>query len=226
MNITNLPKKERPREKLIQYGATVLSDSELLAIILGHGYQHKSSIDLARDLLNKYKGLRKLAAISFREIIKLPGLGPAKYCQLHAAMEISKRALQECLLRDLTITDTSVARKFIHAKLRDFDHEVFACLFLDSHHRVIEFETLAHGGMHATSINPRQVLKRILHHNATAIIIAHNHPSGIATPSETDIETTLDLQKSLALFEVTLLDHFVIGDNTVISLANHGVLTP
>ncbi len=224
MSITNWPKKDRPREKLIQFGAEALSDTELLAIILGHGYHNKSAVDLARDLLTEYRGLRKLSTIPFQDITHHPGFGPAKYCQVHAAIELSKRFLQESLPRSMTITNSEMAQKFIHAQLRDFDHEVFACLFLDNHHQLIEFEILSHGNLDTAPVNPRHIVKRVLHHNASALIVAHNHPSGIATPSQADIDVTLHLQKSLELFEIKLLDHFVIGDDTVISLADRGLI--
>lgn len=225
MSITAWPKYERPREKLIQFGADSLSTTELLAILLGHGYKNKSAIDLARELLIKHDGLRKLVSIPFADIIKEVGFGPAKYCQLQAAIEISKRALKESLTRSSVITNTQTAKTFIHATLRDYTNEVVGCLFLDNQYRIIEFELISQGAINFAIIHPRNVIKRVLHHNAVAIIVAHNHPSGCTTPSEADIKTTHHLQKALALFDIQLLDHFIVGNGEVTSFSEEGLLT-
>lgn len=224
MTIKQWPKNERPREKLIQKGADYLSDSELLAITLGHGHQNQSAIALACTLLTKYQGIRKIANASFKELIALPGIGPAKYCQLQAAFELSKRSLKERLIRSNVITDTTNAKQYLLAKLRDSEHEILSCLFLDTQHCVIGVETLSHGNLKSTEVNPRQIIQRVLHHNASSIILAHNHPSGCSNPSQSDIMTTHTLTQALAVFDIQLLDHFIIGESQVTSLAEEGLI--
>lgn len=224
MPINFWPKNERPREKLIQSGANSLSNSELLAIVLHSGHKNKSAVTLAQELLTTYGGLHKLTRTNYRDLIKTAGIGPAKYAQLHAGLELYKRTLEAGLTHEIILTNSTHAKQFIHAKLRDYPNEIFAGLFLDTQHRMIAFEVLSSGSLNYTAVHPRDIIKRILHHNAAALIIAHNHPSGVAEPSDNDIQVTHSLQEALQLFEIPLLDHFIVGETEVLSFQEHNLL--
>lgn len=224
MTILQWPSQERPRERLIQRGAETLSDAELLAILLGHGTKGKTALDLARELIQHYQGLRPLFSASLQSFCELPGLGFAKYCQLQAALELSQRHLKETIERDHTFTDPQDVKNFLLASLRGHEHEVFACLFLDNQNRLICFEKLFHGTINLLTVHPREVVKKALEHNAAAVIVAHNHPSGITTPSQSDREMTQLLNQSLDLMDIRLLDHFIIGEGAVVSFAESGLI--
>ncbi len=224
MPINNWPIDERPREKLLLRGASALSDAELLAIFLRTGIVGKTAVDLARDLLHEHRGLRNLLATSQQQFCKSKGLGQAKFAQLQAVLEMSKRHLQERMQRGDALSNPGETRHFLNARLRDYPHEVFAILFLDNQHRVIEFEELFHGTIDGATIHPREVIRRALHHNAAALILAHNHPSGLTEPSLSDQSITQKLQNALALVDIRLLDHFIIGDGEPTSLAERGML--
>ncbi len=224
MPISNWPIDERPREKLLLRGASALSDAELLAIFLRTGIAGKTAVDLARDLLHEHRGLRNLLAASQQQFCKSKGLGQAKFAQLQAVLEMSKRHLQESMQRGDALTKPDDTKRFLSARLRDYPHEVFAILFLDNQHRVIEFEELFHGTIDSAAVHPREVVRRALHHNAAALILAHNHPSGINEPSQSDQQITQRLKEALALVEIRLLDHFIIGDGEPTSLAERGML--
>ena len=224
MPITNWPIEERPREKLLLRGAAALSDAELLAIFLRTGTAGKTAVDLARELLSEYGGLRELLSANKRRFCQSKGLGTAKFAQLQAVLEMSRRHLQEHLQRGDVLTSPEATRQFLQARLRDCPHEVFATLFLDNQHRVIEFEELFRGTIDGASVHPREVVQRALHHNAAALILAHNHPSGVAEPSQADQRITQRLQQALALVDVRLLDHFVIGDGQPTSFVERGLL--
>ncbi len=224
MPISNWPIDERPREKLLLRGASALSDAELLAIFLRTGIAGKTAVDLARDLLHEHSGLRNLLAASQQQFCKSKGLGQAKFAQLQAVLEMSKRHLQESMQRGDALTNPDDTKRFLSARLRDYPHEVFAILFLDNQHRVIEFEELFHGTIDSAAVHPREVVRRALHHNAAALILAHNHPSGINEPSQSDQQITQRLKEALALVEIRLLDHFIIGDGEPTSLAERGML--
>lgn len=224
MPINTWPIDERPREKLLLRGASALSDAELLAIFLRTGIAGKTAVDLARDLLQDHGGLRNLLAASQQQFCKSKGLGQAKFAQLQAVLEMSKRHLQESLQRGDALTNPDDTRRFLQARLRDYPYEVFATLFLDNQHRVIEFEELFHGTIDSASVHPREVVRRALHHNAAALILAHNHPSGVAEPSHSDQQITGKLKEALALVDVRLLDHIIVGDGQPISLAERGML--
>lgn len=224
MSIRDWPDDERPREKLLRRGAAALSDAELLAIFLRTGIPGRSAVDLARDLLHQYNGLRHLLEADQQSFCQGPGLGPAKYVQLQAILEMSRRYLEAILQRDGVLQSVTDTRLYLVAKLRHEPHEVFACLFLDNRHRIISFEELFHGTIDGASVHPRQVVKRALFHNAAAVILAHNHPSGIAEPSRADEQITLRLKESLALIDVRVLDHFIIGDGETVSFAERGLL--
>ncbi|MDM8561159.1 DNA repair protein RadC [Candidatus Parabeggiatoa sp. HSG14] len=224
MKITDMPKDERPREKLLERGATALTNVELLAIFLRIGIKGKSALDLARDLLDEFGDLRTLLGADHKLFCKAKGLGDAKYVQLKASVELSRRYLRECLERGNALTNPDDTRNFLMSELSGRDYEVFACLFLDNKHRVIRFEELFYGTIDGASVYPREVVKRTLQHNAAALILAHNHPSGVAEPSQADVSITKRLKEALNLIDVRVLDHFVIGDGYSVSLAEKGLI--
>jgi DNA repair protein RadC len=222
--ITDWPQGERPREKLLERGPQALSDAELLAIFLRTGVAGRSAVDLARDLLADFGGLRPLLRASKDEFCARHGLGEAKFVQLQAVLEIARRHLGESLAERQALKDPSEARHFLCSQLRDLDHEAFGALFLDSQHRALAFEVLARGTLNEASVYPREVVKHTLRHKAAAIIFAHNHPSGVAEPSWADRALTRRLKDALALLDVRVLDHFVIGDGQPVSFAERGWL--
>lgn len=224
MSIHQWPASERPRERLLQLGAAALSDAELLAILLRHGGKSRNAVDLARSLINRFKDLRGILTAGIAAFCAETDLGIAKYCQLQAAAEIGRRCLRETMHHRQAIQHSQDAADFIIASLRDYQQEVFAALFLDNKHRVIQFEYLFYGTINTAHIYPREVAKRALFHNAAALIVAHNHPSGIAEPSDSDKEMTAFLKKALALLDIKLLDHLIVGDTQAISLAERGFL--
>ena len=218
MAISDWPAGERPRERLLEQGAKVLSDAELLAIFLRTGVKGKSAVDLARDLLNEFGGLRQLLCADLKTFSQAKGLGSAKFAQLQACLEMSRRFLRESLEREGPLSNPGDAKQFLLMRMRDYTKEVFACLFLDTKNRVIEFEELFVGSLHNAEVHPREVVKQALKHNANAIILAHNHPSGDGKPSQSDIQITDTLREALALLDIKVLDHLIIGDE-VVSLA-------
>jgi DNA repair protein RadC len=224
MAIKDWPAEDRPREKLLQKGAQLLTDAELLAIFLRTGTPGKSAVTLARDLLTEFGSLKALLAADQQRFCLAPGLGSAKYAQMQAVMEIARRHYREILQRGNALTNPDATRAFLSAKLRGYSYEVFACLFLDSQHRVIQFEELFRGTLDGTSVYPREVAKQALFHNAAAVIFAHNHPSGVAEPSQADRMITAKLKQALALFDINVLDHFIIGDGLPYSFAEHGLI--
>ncbi|MBB6340822.1 DNA repair protein RadC [Pseudomonas fluvialis] len=224
MSIRDWPAAERPREKLLEQGALALSDAELLAIFLRTGVAGLSAVDLARQLLSDFGGLRPLLEADLPGFSARLGLGPAKYAQLQAVLEMGRRHLAETLRRESALESPQAVRDYLKARLRHEPHEVFGCLFLDSKHRVLAYESLFHGSIDGASVYPRQVVKRALAHNAAALILTHNHPSGVAEPSQADRLLTQQLKSALALVEVRVLDHFIVGDGEPLSLAEHGWL--
>lgn len=223
MAITDWPANERPREKLLEHGASALSDAELLAIFLRTGIPGTTAVDLARELLDSHGGLRPLLELQQKEFCANKGLGMAKFAQLQAVLEMARRHLREQLDRGDALTSPELVRTYLQQQLRDYPHEVFACLFLDTRHRVIRYEELFFGTIDGASVHPREVVRKAMSYNAAAIICAHNHPSGVAEPSQSDRAITLKLRDALALVDVRLLDHFVIG-NEVVSLSEQGLL--
>lgn len=215
---------ERPREKLLRLGAGALSDTELVAIFLRTGVRGKSVIALAGDLLKQFGGVRGLLEAPEGEVIGAPGIGLAKYAQLRAALELSERYLQCGFERGDAITDPGMTRRFLMGKLRQYPREVFACMYLDNQHRLIKYEELFFGTIDGASVHPREVVKRVLEHNAAAVIFAHNHPSGLAEPSQADQRITDRLKSALLLVDVRVLDHMVVGDQEVVSFAERGFL--
>ncbi|MCY1338631.1 hypothetical protein D9M69_244930 [compost metagenome] len=222
MSIREWPAAERPREKLLERGAASLSDAELLAIFLRTGVAGCSAVELARRLLQEFGSLRALLEADLASFSGHLGLGPAKYAQLQAVLEMARRHLAEQLRRDSALESPQAVRDYLKARLRHEPHEVFACLFLDSRHRVLAFEVLFHGSIDGASVYPRQVVKRALAHNAAALILTHNHPSGVAEPSQADRALTQRMKDALALVDVRVLDHFIVGDGEPLSMAEHG----
>lgn len=224
MSIKHWPAADRPREKLLTAGVHVLSDTELLAIFLRTGCPGKSAVDLARDLLKQFGSLRELLHSSQTEFCRARGLGMAKYAQLQAVMEMAKRHLAEQLHRDSAFCDVYTVKQYLKSQLRHKTHEVFAVLYLDNQHRLIRFEELFQGTIDCANVYPREVIKKVLHWNAAAVIFAHNHPSGVAEPSAADKDITDQLKAALHLIDVRVLDHFVVGDGEVVSFAELGLL--
>ena len=223
MAITDWAVEDRPREKLLQRGADVLSDAELLAIFLRTGIKGKTAVDLARDILKNSGGLRQLLSANQDEFCQSKGLGEAKFVQLKAVVEMSRRYLEEHIKRGEALSDVNAVKNYLCHQLRGYPYEVFSCLFLDNKHRVIEYEEMFRGTIDSASVHPREVLRRAIHHNAAAVIFAHNHPSGVAEPSQADHRITDKLKDALGIVDVRVLDHFIIGDD-VVSFAEKGYL--
>lgn len=224
MAINDWPLAERPREKLLHRGAAALSDAELLAIFLRTGCVGKSAVDLARDLLTRFDGLRGLLEAPRQEFCASMGLGLAKYSQLQAVMEMARRHLAESLQRGRLFDSADAARRYVQAQLRHRRQEVFGVMFLDSQHRLLAFEEMFAGTIDSASVYPREVVRQALAHNAAAVIVSHNHPSGVAEPSQADRRITGRLREALELVDVRLLDHFIVGDSEVTSFAQRGLL--
>jgi len=224
MSIKDWPAAERPREKLLLKGAEALTDAELLAIFLRTGIAGKTAVDLARELLAEFGSLQALLQADQTRFCRGKGLGRAKYTQLQAVLEMAKRHFIEILQRGDALSSSQTTRAYLSAQLRGYSYEVFACLFLDNQHRVIVLEELFRGTIDGASVYPREVVKRALFHNAAGIIFAHNHPSGVNTPSQADKHITNKLQQALMLFDIRVLDHFIIGDGQPYSFSEHGIL--
>lgn len=224
MAISDWPESERPREKLLKNGATNLSDAELLAIFLRTGVAGKSAVDLARELLKRFKGLTGLFAADQGAFCAVPGMGPAKYAQLQAVLEMARRALEEKLKSGDAMNSPKSVRDYLRLSLQAKKHEIFVGIFLDAQNRTIASEELFSGTLTQTSVYPREVMKRALHHNAAAVIFAHNHPSGVAEPSHADEILTQTLKQALALIDVKVLDHFIVGNGAAMSFAERGLI--
>ena len=224
MSITDWPADDRPREKLLAKGADALSDAELLAIFLRTGISGKSAVDLARELIVRCGSLAVLCAADEQAVCGLPGMGQAKYAQLQAVLEMARRVLREKMSTGNALNSPSAVREYLRLRLQALPHEVFVALFLDAQNRVIEIEELFRGTLTQTSVYPREVVKRALHHNAGAVIFAHNHPSGVAEPSHADETLTQALKQALALVDVRTLDHFIVAGAGVVSFAERGLL--
>lgn len=222
MPITDWPATERPREKLLHRGAESLSDAELLAIFLRTGVPGRTAVDLARDLISHFGTLRGLLDAPPARQKVLPGIGDARQALLQASLELGRRYLAEQLTRETALTRPEDAGRFLTARLRAYPHEVFGCLFLDNKHRLLAFEELFRGTVDGAAVYPREVVRQCLTHNAAAVIFAHNHPSGVAEPSDADRHITRRLVEALALVDVRVLDHLVIGEGGWVSLAERG----
>ncbi|MCX8017294.1 MAG: DNA repair protein RadC [Rhodocyclaceae bacterium] len=225
MAISDWPDDERPRERLFKLGPAALSDAELLAIFLRVGVKGASAVDLARTLLGRFGSLNRLFAATPAELTRVKGIGAAKAAQLAATLELARRGLAESLRERPVFSHPAAVRDWLRLKLAPLQHEVFIALWLDAHHRLIADEELARGTLTQTSVYPREVVKRALAANAAAVILAHNHPSGLAEPSSADKLLTHSLKNALALIDVRLADHFVVaGHAPPLSFAECGWL--
>jgi DNA repair protein RadC len=223
MRITDWPLAERPRERLLAKGAAALSDAELVAVLLRSGVRGKSAVDLALELLAQYGGITHLLEAG-AELETIKGLGPAKRAQFAAAIELARRALQEQLKRSTALNSPGAVRDYLRLKLASRKEEAFVCIWLDAQHRTIDIEEAFTGTLTQTSVYPREIVKSALRMNAAAVIFAHNHPSGVAQPSQSDELLTRNLKEALSLIEVKVLDHFIVAGNQAISFAERGLL--
>lgn len=224
MTIPSWPRSERPREKLCALGADSLSNAELLACVFRTGLQGSSAVELGRRLINHFGSLRAAMDAGLEEVMEVRGIGLAKAVQLRAARSLSERYLAEPLARGSMVADQAGAAEFVRLRLGGRRQEVFACLFLDSQHAVIAFDELFFGTVDGANVHPREVVRRALERNAAAAILVHNHPSGVAEPSDADVRVTRRVSEALALFDVRVLDHLVVGAHDVVSLAARGLL--
>ena len=224
MAISDWPKDEQPREKLLEKGASSLSDAELLAIFLRTGGKGISAVELARQLLQNFGGIRQLLEASETDFCAGLGLGRAKYAQLQAVLEMNRRHLAQKMRHGSVMDNPNCVSDYLITQLRHLKREVFACLLLDNKHRVLGFEILFQGSINSAAVHPREVVKTALAYNAAAIILAHNHPSGVAEPSMADRQITERLSNALALIDVNVIDHIIIGSAAPVSFAQRGLL--
>ncbi|MAO40503.1 MAG: hypothetical protein CMK70_09835 [Pseudohongiella sp.] len=224
MGIKDWPAGERPREKLLAGGPSGLSDAELLAVLLRTGTRGQTALDVARRLLVEFGSLSAILTATLDEFCSCDGLGPGKYVQFQAVLELARRYMAERLMEADALTNSELTRDYLRARMRDYPHEVFACLYLDNQHRVTAMEELFKGTIDGAAVYPREVVKRCLHNNAAAVIFAHNHPSGLAEPSQADIAITNRLKLALNTIDVRVLDHVVVGRGEVVSFAERGLL--
>lgn len=224
MAIHQWPSSERPREKLLTFGAETLSDCELLALFLGTGHAGCSAVDLARNLLDRFGSLHQLLNRTLSDFDSVCGMGPAKFSLLMAARELSRRSIHSELGERPVMDSPESTREFFRLWIQDRPNECFACMFLDARHHVLRCEVLFNGTIDGASVYPRVIVQRCLQLNAAALIIAHNHPSGIAEPSRADQHITVKIKHALALIDIPLIDHLVIGSLGVVSFAEQGLL--
>jgi DNA repair protein RadC len=223
MAISDWPLAERPRERLLAKGAAALSDAELLAVLLRTGIRGKSAVDMGRELVREFKGVSGVLEAGAR-LGEIKGLGPAKAAQFAAAVELARRSLQEKMKENSALTSPGAVRDYLRLALSRREEEVFVCIWLDAQHKVIQVEQAFSGTLTQTSVYPREIVKKALERNAAAVIFAHNHPSGVAQPSQADELLTRNLKEALALVDVKVLDHFIIAGNQAISFAERGLL--
>lgn len=224
MAITDWPASERPRERLLAHGAGALTEAELLAVFLRTGVRGTTAVDLARQALEHFGGLNALLSASQTAFTEINGLGPAKYTQLQAVLELARRALREELGQRRLLNSPDAVRKYLRLSLAHLQHEVFAVLFLDAQHRLISYEEMFRGTLSQTSVHPREVAKRALELNSGAVVLAHNHPSGVAEPSRSDEMLTRALKNALELVDVKVLDHLIVAGAATVSFAERGLL--
>lgn len=224
MRITDWPQEDRPREKLLTKGEQALTDAELLAIFLKTGIHGKTALDIARDLLIEHGNLKQVLNASAHILTQICGIGKTKYVTLKAAIELGRRYLNQPLMPRMQLNSSQRTQQFLAEHLREHTNEVFACLFLDNHFRLICFEKLFFGTVNEANIYPREIVRKSLVHNAAKIILAHNHPSGNPTPSAADKEITLLIKNALGLIDVTVADHVIIGNPSHFSFAEAGLL--
>ncbi len=224
MSIKDLPAAARPREKLLQHGAASLADAELLALLLRTGVRGQGVLQMAEGVLARFDGFAGLLQAGPGALSGVRGLGPAKRAELSAVIEMARRALSQRLAEQPVFESPQAVKDYLQLQLGHLAHEVFAVLFLDTQHRLIRLEELFRGTLGQTSVYPREVVKRALALNAGAVILAHNHPSGVAEPSRADEYLTQTLKSALALVDVRVLDHLVVGRGAVVSFAERGLL--
>ena len=224
MSIRDWPAEERPREKLLAMGPARLTDAELLAVLFGSGCRGSSAVDLGGQLIRHFGSLRGLMSADRGRCSATPGLGNRRYGLLQAALELSRRHYQQEIAAGPPLESPAATRNFLVAQLRDLPYEVFCCLFLDNRHRLIAFQELFRGTIDGASVHPREVVREALCRNAAAVILAHNHPSGVAEPSQADELITLRLREALALVDIRVLDHLIVGDSRCVSFAERGLL--
>ncbi len=224
MAITDWPEELRPRERLIKHGPHALSDAELLAVFLRVGVTGKSAVDLGRDMVGHFGSLNAMFSATLADFSAINGLGPAKFAQLQAVLELARRALAEELRDGVTLSSPLAVKQYLQLLIGGKQHESFAVLFLDVKNRLIASEELFRGTLTHASVYPREVVKAALAHNAAGIVLAHNHPSGTPEPSPADHSLTQALKQTLALVDVRVLDHFVVAGRSVYSFAEHGQL--
>ena len=224
MSIRDWPRNERPQDKLLKFGAQALSEAELLAIFLRTGVRGRNALDVARDLLLHFGSIRGLLSAPKAKFCTAPGLGLTRYATLQALLELVRRHLLEAMQTGPALLNPQATRDYLRARLRDLPHEVFGCLYLDNRHRVIAFEELFRGTLDGANVYPREVVKHALAHNAAALILVHNHPSGVAEPSQADELITRRLKDALNLVEIRVLDHLIVGDSRCESFAERGLL--
>lgn len=224
MPLTHLPPDARPREKLLARGPQALADAELLALLLRTGLAGTSVLQLAQSLLDRFGGWAGLLAASVQDLAGIKGLGPAKRAEIAAVLEIARRSLDQRLAEKPAMSDVATVKNYLRLQLAQLPHEVFAVLFLDAQLRLIAMETLFRGTLTQTSVHPREIVKRALALGAAAVVLAHNHPSGVAEPSGADEHLTRHLMQALALVDVRVVDHLVVGGQDVVSLAERGLL--
>jgi DNA repair protein RadC len=218
------PAGEEPQDKLLDRGATALSDAELLAVLLHTGYRDCSALNMARDLLEQFAGISGLMRAGPDSVMACPGVGPTKYAQLRAALELARRQALQGMCAGDVLSSPGETRQFLHYHLGSHNREVFSCLFLDSQHRVLRCEDLFFGTLDGAAVYPREVAVRALQYSAAAVIFAHNHPSGVAEPSTADRRITERLCAALALLDIRVLDHIIIGGGQNFSFAEQGLL--
>jgi len=224
MKIRDWPVSERPRERLIADGPSGLSDGELLAVLIGSGKPGFTAVDVARKLIVEFGSLREFLSAEPRRCLGQLCIGPARYASMQAALELARRHYRHVIRRECALAAPADMRSYVLTKLRDKPYEVFCCLHLDVHHRLIHFQELFRGTTDGANIYPKEVVREVIAHNAFAVIFAHNHPSGTAEPSPADRLVTRRLKEALALIEVKVLDHLVVGETRCVSFAERGLI--
>ena len=224
MSMANWPLAERPRERLLAQGPAALSDAELIALFLGSGVRGRSALDVARELLARFGRVSRVLSAARGELDAVPGVGLAKDAQIAAVMELARRALAEEMKTRDSLASPAAVRGYLRLRMQDLGHECFYCVFLDAQNRVITAEELFRGTLTQTSVYPREVVKHALRHNAAAVILAHNHPSGVAEPSVQDQALTRTLGEALALVDIKVLDHFIVAPGACLSFAERGLI--
>ncbi|MBH9553409.1 RadC family protein [Inhella gelatinilytica] len=224
MLLDTLPQSCRPREKLLNHGAQALSEVELLALLLRTGTVGRSVLQMAEELLQQFGGLGGLLKAPRAELARVKGLGPAKQAELQAVLEIARRVLTTPLTERPILREAQAVEDLLRLQMGGLGHEIFAVLFLDSQLRLIQFEEVFRGTLTQTAVYPREIVQRALHHRAAAVVLAHNHPSGVTEPSSADIQLTQRLSAALALIDVRVLDHFVVGQSACASMAQRGLM--